>query len=210
MLQIVTLRSATLIVAALATFALTVAGCGTTSSVAVGPGVISAIGAENEYANVLDQIGGRYVHVSSILNNPNTDPHSFEASPSIAEQVSSAQLIVQNGVGYDTFMNKIESAAPNSKRKVIVVQNVLGLPNDTPNPHLWYAPRTMPAVAKVMAADLSALQPKHTAYFRARLARFIARWRRYTPRSRRSGRGTGERRSPQQSRSPTTCCRRWG
>jgi zinc/manganese transport system substrate-binding protein len=174
MLRIVTLRSATLIVAALATSALTVAGCGSTSPAAAGPGVIPAIGAENEYANVLGQIGGRYVHVSSFLNNPNTDPHTFEASPSIAEQVSSAQLIVQNGVGYDTFMNKIESATPNSKRRVIVVQNVLGLPNNTPNPHLWYAPRTMPAVAKVMAADLSALQPKHAAYFKARLASFIA------------------------------------
>ncbi|MGO9751551.1 MAG: metal ABC transporter solute-binding protein, Zn/Mn family [Solirubrobacteraceae bacterium] len=154
--------------------ALVVAGCGSSSSASVPKGVISAIGAENEYANVLGQIGGRYVHVASILNNPNTDPHTFESSPSVAQQVSSAELIVQNGVGYDTFMNKIESASPNSTRKVIVVQNVLGLPTDTPNPHLWYAPRTMPAVAKVMAADLSALQPSHAAYFQANLARFIA------------------------------------
>ena len=106
---------------------------------------------------MLGQIGGKYVHVSSILNNPNTDPHTFESSPSVASEVSAAQLIVQNGVGYDTFMNKIESASPNAKRKVITVQNVLGLPDSTPNPHLWYNPKTMPAVAKVMAADLSAL-----------------------------------------------------
>jgi hypothetical protein len=91
-------------------------------------GVINAIGAENEYADVLGQIGGRYVHVSSILNNPNTDPHTFESSPSVAEEVSAAQLIVQNGVGYDTFMNKIESASPNSARKVIVVQTCSGCP----------------------------------------------------------------------------------
>src|SRR5580700_6055838 len=52
------------------------------------PGVIVAIGAENEYANVLGQIGGRYVQVSSILDNPNTDPHTFEASPSVAQKVS--------------------------------------------------------------------------------------------------------------------------
>ncbi len=154
---------------------LVVAGCGSSSMAPDGgSGVISAIGAENEYANVLGQIGGRYVHVSSILNDPNTDPHTFESSPSVAQQVSSAQLIVQNGVGYDTFMNKIESASSNSKRKVIVVQNVLGLPTDTPNPHLWYAPRTMPAVASVMAADLSALQPSHAAYFKANLAKFTA------------------------------------
>jgi zinc/manganese transport system substrate-binding protein len=165
-------RIAALVAAGL--LALVVAGCGSSSSANGPKGVISAIGAENEYANVLGQIGGRYVHVSSILNNPNTDPHTFESSPSVAQQVSSAQLIVQNGVGYDTFMNKIESASPNSRRKVIVVQNVLGLPTDTPNPHLWYAPRTMPAVAKVMAADLSALQPAHASYFQANLAKFIA------------------------------------
>jgi zinc/manganese transport system substrate-binding protein len=158
---------------AAAALALVAAGCGTGAS-ASASGTINAIGAENEYANVLSQIGGRYVHVSSILNNPNTDPHTFEASPSVASEVSAATLIVQNGVGYDTFMNKIESASPNSKRKVIVVQNLLGLPDDTPNPHLWYNPRTMPAAAKAMATDLSALQPSHKAYFDANLARFDA------------------------------------
>ena len=136
--------------------------------------LINAIGAENEYANVLGQIGGLYVHVSSILNNPNTDPHTFESSPRVAREVSGAELIVQNGVGYDDFMTKIESASSNSKRKVIVAQNVLGLPTDTPNPHLWYDPKTMPAVAKVMAADLSALQPAHASYFAANLSKFDA------------------------------------
>jgi len=134
--------------------------------------VINAVGAENEYANVLSQIGGKYVRVSSILNNPNTDPHTFEASTSVAEEVSQAELIVQNGVGYDGFMNDIESASPNSSRKVIVAQDVLGLPDSTPNPHLWYSPKTMPAVAKVMATDLSELQPSRKAYFEARLQAF--------------------------------------
>ena len=60
---------------------LVVPGCGPSASAGGGKGVISAIGAENEYANVLGQIGGRYVHVSSILNNPNTDPHTFESIP---------------------------------------------------------------------------------------------------------------------------------
>jgi zinc/manganese transport system substrate-binding protein len=134
--------------------------------------VIKAVGAENEYANVLSQIGGTYVKVSSILNNPNTDPHTFEASTSVAQEVSQAELIVQNGIGYDTFMNDIESASPNPHRKVIVAQHVLGLPDSTPNPHLWYSPKTMPAVAKVMATDLSELQPNHKAYFAKRLQSF--------------------------------------
>jgi zinc/manganese transport system substrate-binding protein len=156
---------------AVAALALAAAGCAS-SAASAKPGVINAIGAESQYANVLSQIGGRYVAVSSILNNPNTDPHTFEASASVAKQISGAQLVVQNGVGYDTFMNRIEAATPNSARKVITVQHVLGLPSSTPNPHLWYDPRTMPAVAKAMAADLSALQPAHAAYFRANLQAF--------------------------------------
>ncbi len=144
------------------------------ASAAAKHGVIKAIGAENQYANVLAQIGGKYVTVSSIVNNPNTDPHSFEASPQVAEEVSSAQLIVQNGIGYDTFMNDIENASPNAHRLVITVQHVLDLPNSTPNPHLWYSPKTMPAVAKAIAKDLSTLEPSHASYFRANVATFDA------------------------------------
>jgi zinc/manganese transport system substrate-binding protein len=135
---------------------------------------IVAVGAENEYANVISQVGGKYVNVSAIMSNPNTDPHTFEASASVARTVSAAQLVVQNGVGYDTFMNTIENAAPNPARKVIVVQNLLGLPTSTPNPHLWYKPVTMPAVANAIASDLAALQPAHASYFKANAAAFIS------------------------------------
>ncbi len=135
-------------------------------------GTIVAVGAENEYANVISQIGGKYVHVTAIESNPNTDPHTFEASASVAQQVSSASLVVQNGIGYDSYMNKIEAASPNAHRKVIDVQHLLGLPDSTPNPHLWYKPSTMPAVARAVAADLASLQPAHAAYFRARAAAF--------------------------------------
>jgi zinc/manganese transport system substrate-binding protein len=137
-------------------------------------GQVVAVGAENEYANVIGQIGGQYVRVTAVESNPNTDPHTFEASPSVAQAVSAAQLVVQNGIGYDTYMNKIEAAAPSSSRKVIDVQNLLGLPDSTPNPHLWYDPATMPAVARAVAKDLSAMQPDHAAYFAANLRRFDA------------------------------------
>ena len=137
-------------------------------------GQVVAVGAENEYANVIGQIGGKYVRVTAIESNPNTDPHTFEASPSVAQAVGAAQLVVQNGIGYDTYMNKIEAAAPSSTRKVIVAQNLLGLPDSTPNPHLWYSPRTMPAVAKAVAQDLSAMQPAHAGYFAANLRKFDA------------------------------------
>jgi zinc/manganese transport system substrate-binding protein len=160
------------------------AGCGSSASgssasassgsSAGGSGAIAAVGAENEYANVIEQVGGRYVKVTAIESNPNTDPHTFEASPSVAQEVSQAKLIVQNGVGYDTYMEKIESATPSSSRKVIDVQKLLGLPESTPNPHLWYKPTTMPAVAKALAGDLSALQPAHAAYFQANARTFEA------------------------------------
>ena len=196
----------------LAALAILTAGCaggGADASSSSKPAVVNAIGAENEYANVVSQIGGRYVHVSSILNNPNTDPHTFESSPSVAEEVSAAELIVQNGVGYDTFMNKIESASPNPARKVIVVQNLLGLPDSTPNPHLWYDPKTMPAAAKVMAKDLSALQPAHAAYFQANLEKFDASLAPWFNAIAAFKAGTAARRWPPPNRWPTTCSRRW-
>jgi zinc/manganese transport system substrate-binding protein len=136
------------------------------------PGKVVAVGAENEYANVIAQVGGPYVSVTAIMSNPNTDPHEFEASASVAEQVSQAQLIVQNGVGYDTFMNKIESASHRSDCQVIVAQELVGAASDAFNPHLWYDPRTMPAVASAVATDLSRLEPAHAAYFKGNVKTF--------------------------------------
>jgi zinc/manganese transport system substrate-binding protein len=156
-----------------AAVALIAAGCSGAAASGTSKGKIVAVGAENEYANVIGQIGGPYVSVTAIMSNPNTDPHTFEASPAVARVVSAADLVIQNGVDYDTFMNTIESASPNSKRKVIDVQELLGLPVTTPNPHLWYNPRTMPAVAKAVATDLSELQPAHSAYFHAKATAFI-------------------------------------
>jgi zinc/manganese transport system substrate-binding protein len=133
---------------------------------------IQAIGAENEYANVIQQIGGKYVQVTAIMSNPNTDPHTFEASPAVAREISNAGLIVQNGVGYDTWASDIEKAVPASSRKIVDVQQLLGLPDSTPNPHLWYNPTTMPKVATVIADDLAAIQPAHASYFKANAAKF--------------------------------------
>src|SRR5580704_16585854 len=160
---------------AAAIIAVAAAGCGASAvGKTTGNGPITAVGAENEYANVISQIGGKYVAVTAIESNPNTDPHTFEASPSVAHTVGSARLIVQNGVGYDTFMNKIEAATSSSSRKVIDVQTLLGLPDSTANPHLWYLPRTMPAVASALARNLSALEPSHASYFAANARRFDA------------------------------------
>jgi zinc/manganese transport system substrate-binding protein len=137
-------------------------------------GKIGVVGAESQYANVLQQVGGQYVQASAIMSNPTTDPHTFEASASVARTVSEAQVVVQNGLGYDPWADTIENAAQSSSRKVIVVQHLLGLPDSTPNPHLWYKPGAMAAVANAIAADLSAIQPAHASYFKANAAAFTA------------------------------------
>jgi zinc/manganese transport system substrate-binding protein len=169
-----TLPSAILAWAALAGAALLAAGC-TSSSAADQPGAggkIIAVGAESEYADVIAQVGGKYVQASAIMSNPNTDPHTFEASASTGRLVNAARLVVQNGLGYDTFMDTIEKAVPDSGRRTIVVQKLLGLPDSTPNPHLWYDPATMPKVAGAIAANLAAIQPSHAAYFKANAKTF--------------------------------------
>ena len=169
------LRRRSLAAALVAIAGLLATACSASSASTDAPGgQVTAVGAENQYANVIGQIGGKYVRVTAIESNPNTDPHTFEASPSVAQEVSAAQLVVQNGIGYDTYMNKIEAAAPSSTRKVIVVQQLLHLPDSTPNPHLWYSPGTMPVVARAIAKGLSGIQPAHGAYFAANLRRFDA------------------------------------
>lgn len=148
------------------------AACGRSSEAASSAGVISVVAAENQYGDVASQIGGPYVHVTSIESNPNSDPHSYEVSPSVARQVSAASLLIENGIGYDAFMDKLASATHRPGRKVINVQRLLGLPDSTSNPHLWYDPKTMPAVAEAVAKDLSTLDPAHAQAFRANAAKF--------------------------------------
>lgn len=141
---------------------------------------ISVVAAENEYGNVAAQIGGRYVRVTSIEDNPDVDPHSYELSPSLASMIEKASVVIQNGLGYDTFMNRIEAAAPNRERKVISAQQLLGVANSTPNPHLWYQPATMPAIARALAHDLSSIDPAQARYFAANVRAFdtsLGPWR---------------------------------
>jgi zinc/manganese transport system substrate-binding protein len=148
-------------------------GCGATSAPARS-GSIAVVAAENEYGNVAAQVGGTDVSVTSVESNPNTDPHTYEVSPSVAQEIGAAQVIIQNGIGYDAYMTRIESASPSTTRKVINVQQLLGLPDSTPNPHLWYDPTTMPKVANALAADYAELRPADASYFTANAATFIA------------------------------------
>jgi len=135
---------------------------------------IQVVAAESQYASILAQVGGRYVQATGIMSNPNVDPHTFEASTLVAREVAGARLIVQNGLGYDAFMNQIENASPNAQRIVITVAGALGYGPHTLNPHLWYSPATMPRVAALVASALATIAPRRAAYFRANASRFTA------------------------------------
>jgi len=134
--------------------------------------IIQAVGAENEYADVIKQIGGDYVSVTSIMSDVGTDPHSYEVNTKDSGDISKATLIVQNGLGYDDFMDKLESSSTNSNRKVIDVAKALDYGDDTENPHLWYKPDTMPKVAKLIAENLESQLPDQKNYFESNLTKF--------------------------------------
>ncbi|MGC8633824.1 MAG: metal ABC transporter solute-binding protein, Zn/Mn family [Candidatus Limnocylindrales bacterium] len=142
------------------------------SPVNAGP-PIPVLGTENFYADLLAQVGGARVTATSLLNNPNADPHAYEASTQAAAVVADAQLVVINGLGYDDFMQHLLSASPSSTRVVIDVQQLLGLP-DTANAHVWYDPGTMPKVAAAAEAALAKLEPANSAYFAAREQAYVA------------------------------------
>lgn len=132
---------------------------------------IKVVAAENFYADIARQIGGPAVEVASILNNPNQDPHDFEASPSTARQVADAELVVYSGADYDPWMKSLLAASPSDRRKVIVAANLVHRVSGD-NPHIWYDPQTMPAVAAALAAEFASRDPAHKADYEARLAAF--------------------------------------
>lgn len=120
---------------------------------------IRIVAAENFYGDIASQIGGARVAVQSILNNPEQDPHMFEASPSVARALAHAQLVIHNGADYDPWMTKLLAAATAQDRRTIVASQILGTPPGA-NPHLWYDPQTMPKVAIAIASELSAIDPE--------------------------------------------------
>ena len=131
------------------------------------------MGTENFYADLLTQIGGSRVQATSLLNDPNADPHEFETSPQDAALVADARLVIVNGIGYDDFMQQLLGAAPDPKRVVINVQQLLGVGDDV-NVHIWYDPGTMPKVAQAAAAALSQLDPANAAYYDANEQAYVA------------------------------------
>ncbi len=96
--------------------------------------------------------------MTSILANPDEDPHLFEASPSTARQIADARIVVYNGADYDPWMEKLFAASPNPDRVTIVAADLTGHKAGD-NPHLWYDPATLPAVAAAIEAELAKRDP---------------------------------------------------
>ena len=134
---------------------------------------LQIVAAENFYADVVRQIGSEQVSVTSILSNPDQDPHLFEASPSTARALARARLVVYNGAGYDPWMAKLLGASPAPQRSVLIAADLVGK-RAGDNPHLWYLPATMPAVARAVAQWLGTADPAHRTDYQRRLAAFEA------------------------------------
>lgn len=134
-------------------------------------GPLAVVAAENFYGDIAEQIGGSAVTVTSILANPDQDPHLFELSPSAARAIAGARIVIANGAGYDPWMEKLLRVTRGTDRRSIVVANLVGKKLGD-NPHIWYDPGVMLAAAKALARDLSAADPDHAADYRGRLTQF--------------------------------------
>ena len=121
---------------------------------------INIVAAENFYGDVARQVGGANVAVTSILSNPDEDPHLFEASASTARALVNAKIVIVNGVDYDPWMEKLLKAnkAP-GRREIVVAALVHRKAGD--NPHLWYDPAAVKTLANTLAVDLSVADPAH-------------------------------------------------
>lgn len=132
--------------------------------------VINVIAVENPYGSLLAQLGGQCVRVTSVINDPSADPHEFQTDVQVGKAYQTAELVVQNGLGYDEFSNKI-IATLHQKPVVITGGDVVGLkPGD--NPHLWYAPDYVTRISQAITRTLGQLRPLAATYFDAQAQEF--------------------------------------
>ena len=138
---------------------------------------IHIVAAENFYGSVAKEIGGSTVEVKSIMNQPDQDPHLFTVSPSIAKSLGQADLIVFNGLGYDSWMQGLLSVAKVPTRTEMCVGQLVNK-KEGDNPHIWYDPATMPVYAKALRNFLIKKDPSHEAVYQNNYQRFIERYSR--------------------------------
>ncbi len=165
-----------LLVAALAAALLT--GCSGTSHPAAN-GVLHVVAGENFWGSITQQLGGSHVDVTSIITDPNADPHTYETDPKDAAAISAASFVVLNGAGYDDFASKLLAASPSKSRTVISVDKVVGVTGDNPNPHLWYDPVYVTAAATAIEQHLVSAEPNDSRDFQTNLQAFLTAYQPY-------------------------------
>lgn len=127
------------------------------------------VAAENTWGSLAAQLGGAHAVVTSIVSDPNADPHQYESNPADARLMASASYVIVNGAGYDNWANHLLAAQPNGARKILNVANLVGK-REGDNPHFWYDPSDVYKVMAQITADYRALQPSQSSYFAARSA----------------------------------------
>jgi len=148
-------------------------GCSAARSSSTSPGgttKITAVAAEDTWGNLLRQLAGDRVEVSSIIADPGVDPHDYETKPSDSVAVAEARLVVVNGLGYDGWASKLVRANPSSERVVVDVGLVVGAKQGD-NPHRWYIPGDVHRVVAALVTALERVDPVDSAYFDAQAAR---------------------------------------
>lgn len=155
----------------MAAMAALVAGCASATTPPLGPGrVIDVVAAENFWGSIAAQLGGTHARVTSIVDNPNADPHSYEPTTGDARAVAMAGMVIANGLGYDTWISKLIAADPGN-RLVLTVGKVLRLASGS-NPHRWYDPYDVKVVVSAIAASFSRLDPRDARYFESQKEQF--------------------------------------
>ena len=158
------------LLAGLTVLTIALAGCGTPAA-STSSTTLEVVAGENFWGNIAAQLGGAHVSVTSIVTNPNADPHDYESSPKDARAFATANYVVLNGAGYDDWASKLLAANPNQGRKVFTVADLLHKkPGD--NPHFWYNPSWVDQVADRITADYQALDSADSSYFSQQRAAF--------------------------------------
>lgn len=146
-----------------------VAGCSTTSSTAsdstaTSTSVINVVAAENFWGSLAAQLGGAHAKVTSIIDNPDADPHDYEPTAADGRAIAGAKLTIINGVGYDGWATKLAAANPSSGRIDLTVGDLVGA-KDGDNPHRWYNPDNVRAVIDQITSDFKKIDPADASFF---------------------------------------------
>jgi zinc/manganese transport system substrate-binding protein len=133
--------------------------------------VINVVAAENFWGSLVSQLGASHVRVTSIITDPNTDPHEYQSNDSDAIAIKDAQYLILNNVGYDTWATALIAADGESNQTVLNIGDYLGTSVTggivSGNPHQWYNPTYVREAVTWMYDNLSAIAPSLTGYFTA-------------------------------------------